>query len=70
VLGFGTGNLKDATMERLADRGDGNYAYIDTLAEARKALVEQLTGTLLTVAKDVSACSLRSARDRPCHAAG
>jgi Ca-activated chloride channel family protein len=53
VLGFGTGNLKDATMEQLADRGNGNYAYIDTINEARKALVEQLTGTLLTVAKDV-----------------
>jgi Ca-activated chloride channel family protein len=53
VLGFGTGNLKDETMEQLADRGNGNYAYIDTLGEARKALVEQLTGTLLTVAKDV-----------------
>ena len=53
VLGFGTGNLKDETMEQLADRGNGNYAYIDTINEARKALVEQLTGTLLTVAKDV-----------------
>jgi Ca-activated chloride channel family protein len=40
-------------MEQLADRGNGNYAYIDTINEARKALVEQLTGTLLTVAKDV-----------------
>jgi len=53
VLGFGRGNLKDSTMEQLADRGNGNYAYIDTMNEARKALVEQLTGTLLTVAKDV-----------------
>jgi Ca-activated chloride channel family protein len=53
VLGFGGGNLKDATMEQLADRGNGNYAYIDSINEARKALVEQLTGTLLTVAKDV-----------------
>jgi Ca-activated chloride channel family protein len=53
VLGFGTGNLKDETMEQLADRGNGNYAYIDTINEAKKALVEQLTGTLLTVAKDV-----------------
>jgi Ca-activated chloride channel family protein len=53
VLGFGHGNLKDSTMEQLADRGNGNYAYIDTIQEARKALVEQLTGTLLTVAKDV-----------------
>src|SRR6185312_7948555 len=38
VLGFGMGNLKDATMEKLADRGNGNYAYIDSLAEARKVL--------------------------------
>jgi len=53
VLGFGTGNLKDSTMERLADRGNGSYAYVDTFGEARKALVEQLTGTLITVAKDV-----------------
>ncbi|HVA51541.1 MAG TPA: VWA domain-containing protein [Pirellulales bacterium] len=53
VLGFGAGNLKDATMEQLADRGNGNYAYIDTLNEARKVLVEQLGGTLLTIAKDV-----------------
>jgi Ca-activated chloride channel homolog len=53
VLGFGDGNLKDSTMEKLADRGNGNYAYIDSLNEARKVLVEQMTGTLLTVAKDV-----------------
>lgn len=53
VLGFGTGNLKDATMETLADRGNGNYAYIDTANEARKVLVEQLGGTLVTIAKDV-----------------
>ena len=53
VLGYGMGNLKDATMETLADRGNGNYAYIDSASEARKVLVEQLTGTLLTVAKDV-----------------
>src|SRR5207253_6585477 len=53
VLGFGMGNLKDATMERLADRGNGNYAYIDGFAEARKALVEDAAGTLITVAKDV-----------------
>ena len=53
VLGFGRGNLKDATMEKLADRGNGNYAYVDTLQEARKVLVEQMTGTLITVAKDV-----------------
>lgn len=53
VLGFGSGNLKDSTMEKLANKGNGNYAYIDTLAEAKKALVEQMGGTLVTVAKDV-----------------
>ena len=52
VLGFGMGNLKDATLEELTNKGDGNYAYIDTLNEARKVLVEQLMGTLLTLAKD------------------
>ncbi len=53
VLGFGDGNLKDSTMEKLADQGNGNYAYIDTLLEARKVLVEQTGGTLATIAKDV-----------------
>jgi Ca-activated chloride channel family protein len=53
ALGFGMGNYKDSTLELLADKGNGNYAYIDSLNEARKALVEQLTGTLVTVAKDV-----------------
>jgi len=53
VLGFGMGNLKDGTLEQLADKGNGNYAYIDTLAEARKTLVEQAGGTLVTIAKDV-----------------
>lgn len=53
VLGFGMGNYKDSTLEKLADKGNGNYAYIDTHAEARKVLVEQLTGTLITIAKDV-----------------
>ncbi len=53
VLGFGTGNLKDSTMEQLADKGNGNYAYIDSLFEGRKVLVEQMTGTLFTIAKDV-----------------
>ena len=53
VLGFGMGNYKDSTMEKLADKGNGNYAYIDTLSEARKVLVEQITGTLITIAKDV-----------------
>lgn len=53
VLGFGTGNLKDHTMETLADKGNGNYAYIDSLSESRKVLVEQMGGTLVTIAKDV-----------------
>jgi Ca-activated chloride channel homolog len=53
VLGFGTGNYKDAQMEQLADKGNGNYAYIDTAAEARKVLGQQLGGTLATIAKDV-----------------
>jgi Ca-activated chloride channel family protein len=53
VLGFGMGNLKDSTMEKLADRGNGNYAYIDSLAEARKVLVKEAGSTLVTVAKDV-----------------
>jgi Ca-activated chloride channel family protein len=53
VLGLGTGNLKDSTMEQLADRGNGNYAYIDTLAEARKVLVREAGATLITIAKDV-----------------
>lgn len=53
VLGFGRGNLKDSTLEKLADKGNGNYGYIDTMSEAKKLLVEQLTGTLVTIAKDV-----------------
>ncbi len=53
VLGFGTGNTKDSIMEQLADRGNGNYAYIDTFSEARKVLVDEMSGTLLTIAKDV-----------------
>jgi len=53
VLGFGMGNIKDATLEQLADKGNGNYAYIDTIDEARKVLVEQMGGTLVTIAKDV-----------------
>lgn len=53
VLGFGTGNYNDSTMEKLADRGNGNYAYIDSFKEATKVLVEQMSGTLLTIAKDV-----------------
>ena len=53
VLGYGMGNLKDSTMEKLADKGNGNYFYIDSLSEAQKVLVEQAGGTLVTVAKDV-----------------
>lgn len=53
VLAFGIGNLKDSTMERLADRGNGNYAYIDSQLEARKALSQQVGSTLNTIAKDV-----------------
>lgn len=53
VLGFGMGNYNDSTLEGLADRGNGNYAYIDSLAEAQKVLVTEASGTLLTVAKDV-----------------
>jgi secreted protein with Ig-like and vWFA domain len=53
VLGFGMGNLKDATLEKLADKGNGNYGYIDSRREAEKLLVEQVNGTLMTVAKDV-----------------
>jgi len=53
VLGFGMGNYKDSTLEKLADKGNGNYAYIDTQNEARKVLVEQMSGTLVTIAKDV-----------------
>jgi Ca-activated chloride channel family protein len=53
ALGFGMGNLKDSTLEKLADHGNGNYAYVDSLMEARKVLVEQLGATLVTIAKDV-----------------
>jgi len=53
VLGFGTGNVKDSKMEKLADKGNGNYAYVDNLTEARKVLVTEMGGTLVTVAKDV-----------------
>ncbi len=53
VLGFGTGNLKDSTMEQLADKGNGNYAYIDGPLEAKKVLVQEMGGTLMTLAKDV-----------------
>lgn len=53
VLGFGMGNLKDSKMELLADKGHGNYAYIDNITEARKAMVTEFGSTLFTVAKDV-----------------
>ena len=53
VLGFGMNNYSDTTMETLADKGNGNYAYIDTLGEAKKVLVEEMSQTFVTVAKDV-----------------
>ncbi len=53
VLGFGSGNLKDSKMESLADKGNGNYAYIDGINEAKKVLINEFGGTLFTVAKDV-----------------
>jgi len=53
VLGFGMGNYKDSKMQKLADTGNGNYAYIDSLLEAKKVLLTQFGGTLMTIAKDV-----------------
>ena len=53
VLGFGRGNLNDAMMETISNKGNGNYAYIDGITEARKVLVQQAGGTLITIAKDV-----------------
>ena len=53
VLGFGMGNVKDDKMETIADKGNGNYSYIDNLQEARKVLVREFGGTLFTIAKDV-----------------
>lgn len=53
VLGFGSGNYKDAKMEKLADHGNGNFYYIDNMLEAKKVLVSEMGGTLLTIAKDV-----------------
>jgi len=53
VLGFGMGNLQDSTLEKLADKGNGSYGYVDSELEARKLLVAEIGGTLLTVAKDV-----------------
>ncbi len=55
VLGFGEGNSKDNVMETLADKGNGNYYYIDNFLEAQKVLVSQMNGTLVTIAKDVKA---------------
>ncbi|GAB5524579.1 MAG: VWA domain-containing protein [Roseivirga sp.] len=52
-LGFGMGNYKDAKLELLADKGNGNYAYIDNIREAKKVLVDEMNGTLITMAKDV-----------------
>ncbi|MCA9638270.1 MAG: VWA domain-containing protein, partial [Myxococcales bacterium] len=53
TLGFGSGNYSDAMMEQLADKGDGNYAYIDSFAEAEKVLVRESSSTLVTIARDV-----------------
>ena len=53
TLGFGTGNYNDQLMEQLSDTGNGNYAYIDTLGEAQKVLVDEMTSTLMTIARDV-----------------
>ncbi len=53
VLGFGMGNYKDSKMEILADKGNGNYAYIDNMKEAKKVLVNEFGGTMYTIAKDV-----------------
>ena len=53
VLGFGTGNYKDNKLEALADNGNGNYSYIDSIEEARRVLVDEIGGTLFTIAKDV-----------------
>jgi Ca-activated chloride channel family protein len=53
TLGFGTGNYNDQLLERLADAGNGNYSYVDTLSEARKVLVSELSSTLFTIARDV-----------------
>lgn len=53
VLGFGTGNYQDAKMQKLADKGNGNHAYIDHISEAKKVLVNEFGGTLFTIAKDV-----------------
>jgi len=53
VLGVGTGNLKDSKLEKLADKGNGTYAYLDSVREARRVLVDEIAGSLVTIAKDV-----------------
>lgn len=53
VLGFGMGNYQDSKMEILADKGNGNHAYIDNILEAKRVLVNEFGGTLFTIAKDV-----------------
>ena len=53
VLGFGMGNIKDATLEQLADKGNGQYAYVDTLSEAHRIFLQQMSASLVTIAKDV-----------------
>lgn len=53
VLGFGTGNIQDDKMETIADKGNGNYSYIDNIQEARKVFISEFGGTLFTIAKDV-----------------
>jgi len=66
VLGFGMGNYKDSTLELLSNKGNGNYAYIDDFSEARKVLVDQMLGTLVTIAKDVKI----QVQFNPAHVAG
>ena len=53
TLGVGTDNYKDSLMQKLADKGNGNYHYLDSQEEAQKVLIEQMSGTLVTIAKDV-----------------
>ena len=66
VLGVGTGNIKDSTMEMLADKGNGNYAYLDSLDEARRVLVREAGSTLIAIAKDVKL----QVEFNPAHVAG
>lgn len=63
VLGFGSGNLKDSTMELLSDKGNGNDAYIDSLDEARKVLVREAGATLVTVGRTSSSRSSSTRRE-------